>query len=150
MLQDYPNFEVIVFDDCSEDESVQVVEQLAKQDSRIKLFAHKKHLGMRDNFEFAMRQVKPDYVIALGGDDGLVPGAIQRMYEIIKETNCQLLTWPHAHLSYANSQSNGHNILTIKRRKKDVIKRIKSSDFLQKIARTLIYQIDECPMFYIK
>lgn len=150
MIQDYPNFEVIVSDDCSEDESVQVVEELAKQDPRIKLYAHKKHLGMRDNFEFALRQVKPGYVMALGGDDGLVPGCISRMCEIIQETNSQLLTWPHAHFSYPNPQTKGRNILTIKKQKKDVIKEIKSSDFLQKIAKTLIYQIDECPMFYIK
>ena len=86
MIQDYPNFEVIVSDDCSDDNSVEVIERLCKQDSRIKLFAHKQHLGMRDNFEFALSQVKPGYVMALGGDDGLVPGCITRMYQILTET----------------------------------------------------------------
>lgn len=65
MLQDYPNFEIIVSDDCSEDQSVEVISNLAKQDKRIKLFAHDHHLGMRDNFEFALNQVKTGYVIAL-------------------------------------------------------------------------------------
>lgn len=150
MLQDYPNFEVIVSDDCSEDESVNIVEKLAKQDHRIKLFAHKKHLGMRDNFEFALRQVQSGFVMALGGDDGLVPGAIQRMYEIINETGCQLLTWAHAHFMYANNETGGRNLIRVKRQKRNVIKEIKSSDFLCKIAKTFIYQIDECPMFYVK
>ena len=50
MMQDYPNFEIIISDDCSEDNSVEVAEELAKRDSRIKVFAHKQHLGMRDNF----------------------------------------------------------------------------------------------------
>ena len=86
MIQDYPNFEIIVSDDCSEDNSVEVIQELANLDSRIKLFAHKEHLGMRDNFEFALNQVKPGYVMALGGDDGLVPGCIWEMYRIIKET----------------------------------------------------------------
>ena len=71
MIQDYPNFEVIVSDDCSEDNSVEVIGDLAKKDPRIKLFAHKEHLGMRDNFEFALNQVRPGYVMALGGGDGL-------------------------------------------------------------------------------
>ena len=57
MIQDYPNFEVIVSDDCSEDNSVEVIQELAQQDSRIKLFAHKEHLGMRDNFEFALNHL---------------------------------------------------------------------------------------------
>ena len=150
MLQDYPNFEVIVSDDCSEDNSVEVVEGLMKQDPRIKLFAHKEHLGMRENFEFALRQVRPGYVMALGGDDGLVEGSIQRMYEIIQETGTQLLTWSHAHYVYENQDSQGHSLLTIRRDKKDGYRAIKSKDFLNKIAKTFIYQIDECPMFYIK
>lgn len=150
MLQDYPNLEIIVSDDCSEDNSVEVVEEQMKHDPRIKLFAHKRHLGMRENFEFALSQVKPGYVMALGGDDGLVFGGIQRMYEIIKETGTQLLTWSHAHFSYENKNSAGHNLLTIKREKNSGYKAINSKDFLRKIAETFIYQIDECPMFYIK
>ena len=150
MIQDYPNFEIIVSDDCSVDNSVEIVKYLAAKDKRIKLFAHNKHLGMRENFEFALRQVKPGYVMALGGDDGLVPNAIQRMFEIIKETGTELLTWAHAHFSYENEKTVGHNLLTIKREKNQYIKEIKSSDFLNKIAKTFIYQIDECPMFYIK
>lgn len=149
MIQDYPNFEVIVSDDCSEDNSVEVIGKLAEQDSRIKLFAHKEHLGMRDNFEFALNQVKPGYVMALGGDDGLTPGCIWRMYEIIKETGLQLLAWPPATFCYSGIVG-GRNIFYIRRRKKGKVKCIKSSDFLNKITETFNYQIDECPMFYMK
>lgn len=150
IIQDYPNLEIIVSDDCSEDNSVEVVEELARQDSRIKLFAHKQHLGMRENFEFALRQVKPGYVIALGGDDGLVPGSITKMYNILKKTGAKLLTWPLAIFAYATPESAGRNILAVKRPKFTGVKMLKSKDFLQKIARTFIYQINECPMFYMK
>ena len=51
MIQDYPNFEVIVGDDCSDDNTVKLVRELQKQDSRIKLIAHQQHVGMRMNFE---------------------------------------------------------------------------------------------------
>lgn len=149
MIQDYPNFEVIVSDDCSEDNSVEVISELAKQDPRIKLFAHKEHLGMRDNFEFALSQVKSGYVLALGGDDGLVPGCIWKMYNIIKETGRQLLTWSTAGFNYPIDES-GSGLLYIKRRKSDDVRFIKSEDFLNKIAKTFHYQIDECPMFYMK
>ena len=44
IIQDYPNFEIIVSDDCSVDESVEVVRKMIKIDSRIKLFEHKNHL----------------------------------------------------------------------------------------------------------
>lgn len=149
MIQDYPNFEVIVSDDCSEDNSVEVIQEMANRDSRIKLFAHKEHLGMRDNFEFALNQVKPGYVMALGGDDGLVPGCIWEMYRIIKNTGRQLLTWTPAGFSYPKNKG-GKNIFYVRRVKDTGIKFIKSEEFLNKIASTFHYQTDDCPMFYMK
>lgn len=150
MIQDYPNFEIIVSDDCSKDNSVEVIANLAAKDPRIKLFAHKHHLGMRDNFEFALNQVSPGYVIALGGDDGLTPGCIWRMYEIIQDTKAQLLTWTPAVFAYPTAYSNGHSILSIRRKKDTGVKMLKSKDFLTKISKTFAYQIDECPMLYMK
>ncbi|MBR4065135.1 MAG: glycosyltransferase family 2 protein [Bacteroidaceae bacterium] len=149
MIQEYPNFEVIVSDDCSEDNSVEVVEELAKKDPRIKLFAHKKHLGMRDNFEFALNQVQPGYVMALGGDDGLVPGCITRMYELIQETGKELLTWPSNFFFYPNNE-NGKSKFVINKRTNYQTKILKSTDYLNKISRSLNYMTEDCPMFYIK
>jgi hypothetical protein len=149
MAQDYSNFEIIVSDDCSADRSVEVVRELMAIDSRIKLFAHERHLGMRENFEFALRQAQPGYVIALGGDDGLVVGAVKRMHQILQETGRELLTWPLAGFTYPE-QRGGQNILWIERRKHRGVRFIKSRDFLNAIARTFRYQISECPMFYMK
>lgn len=149
MMQDYPNFEIIVSDDGSSDSSVQVVRQLMKIDSRIKLFAHEHHLGMRENFEFALSQVRPGYVIALGGDDGLVPGCITRMQEILSTSGRELLTWPLAGFTYPEHED-GENIVYIERRKDRGIRFIKSREFLNTIARTFRYQVAECPMFYMK
>ena len=149
MIQDYPNFEIIISDDYSEDNSVEVVRELIKIDSRIKLFAHEQHLGMRENFEFALRQVKDGFVMALGGDDALVPGCIWRMYEILLNTKRELLTWTPAGFTYPD-QENGKNIFYIKRKKSAGIKFINSANFLNKISHTFLYQIDECPMLFMK
>ena len=149
MIQDYPNFEIIISDDCSEDNSVAVVRELAIKDDRIKLFAHDHHLGMRDNFEFALNQVRPGYVMALGGDDGLVPECVSKMYEILSSTKKELLTWTPAGFTYPDHEG-GKNIFYVKRKKNSGIKFVKSEDFLNKIAKTFHYQIDECPMLFMK
>ena len=149
MIQDYPNLEILVSDDCSEDNSVAVVQELMKMDKRIQLFAHKQHLGMRDNFEFVLDKVKPGYVMALGGDDALVPGAIWRMLEILKQTHTQLLTWTPDLFHYAE-EPDGPNIICIRRWKKHFVKKLKSTDYLNTISKTFNYMIDECPMFYVK
>lgn len=147
MIQEYPNFEVIVSDDCSDDNSVQIAKEAALKDPRIKVFAHKKHLGMRDNFEFALSQVRPGYVMALGGDDGLTPGCIQRMYEILNETQRKLLTWVPAGFTYP-SEEGGESIFNV-RRKHAPTKIVKSADFLSQLTETFNYQVLGCPMFYI-
>ncbi|WP_456058724.1 glycosyltransferase family 2 protein [Butyricimonas sp.] len=149
MLQDYPNFEIIVSDDCSTDNSVAVVQELMKKDPRIRLYAHDHHLGMRDNFEFALNQVRPGYVLALGGDDGLVPGCIWRMYEILASTGTELLTWTPANFVYSDHEE-GKNIMYIRKRRNSGVKICRSEDYLNKIAKTFKYQIDETPMFYMK
>ncbi len=148
MIQDYPNFEVIVSDDCSVDNSVEVAQELARRDCRIKVFPHDHHLGMHDNFEFALNQVRPGYVMALGGDDALTPNCIWRMYELIKESGRQLLTWIPASFYYPENA--GDKNLFIVRRTKQPYKILKSKDFLQQLSKTFRYQIDECPMFYVK
>ncbi len=149
MMQDYPNFEIIVSDDGSTGSSVQVVRQLMEIDRRVKLFAHERHLGMRENFEFALNQVRPGYVIALGGDDGLVPGCISRMHEILSTTGRELLTWPLAGFTYPEREG-GENIVYIERRKDRGVRFIRSRDFLNGIAKPFRYQVSECPMFYMK
>lgn len=148
-IQDYPNFEIIVSDDCSKDNSVELVYELMEKDKRIKLFAHQKHLGMRDNFEFALNQVKPGYVMALGGDDGLVPGCLWRMYEILSTTNKELLTWTPAGFTYSDYEG-GKNVFYVKRKKNSGVKFIKSENFLNNLTKTFIYQNDECPMLFMK
>ncbi len=148
MNQDYPNYEIIVSDDCSEDNSVEVVKELQQRDSRITLYAHTKHLGMRDNFEFALSKVRPGYVLALGGDDGLAPNSIFRMYEILKSTNRKLLAWNPA--GYLYSDLPGKDIFNVKRCKKNKPQIIKSSDYLNKIAKSFYYCSDDSPMFYVK
>lgn len=149
MIQDYPNFEIIVSDDCSTDDSVEIVNDLINKDSRIKLFAHSRHIGMRDNFEFALNQVRPGYVMALGGDDGLTPGSVWRMYEILSSTKRELLTWVPAGFTYSDLEG-GRNIFYIRRKKNRGVKFINSELFLNSLTKTFIYQVDDCPMLFMK
>jgi hypothetical protein len=104
---------------------------------------------MRNNFEFALNQVRPGYVMALGGDDGLVAGGIQRMYELIKDTGRNVLTWNTSYFMYPNEEGGKPKFL-IKRDRQKEVQIIRSENFLNRIARTLQYQTDDCPMFYMK
>ena len=72
-MQRYEPLEIIVSDDGSTDSTRAVVEEASRRDPRIRLIAHDRPIGMRDNFEFTLQQAKPGFVIMLGSDDGLLP-----------------------------------------------------------------------------
>jgi len=147
-LQDYEPLEVIVSDDGSTDNTRQVVEEAARLDPRIRYLSTGAPLGMRDNFEWALGHVKPGFVIALGGDDGLMPGGISGMHETIRGTGANLLTWPAPLYSYPNvNGANGQLIVS----RRTGLRLVDSRQFLRRQAETLHYLSDvECPMFYVK
>jgi len=147
-MQDYDNYEVIVSDDGSTDNTKEVVEAAMRSDSRIRYFSHGSGIGMRNNFEFALQQVKPGFVIALGGDDGLLPGGLNGMNNVLRETGLDLLSWPAALYSFPNVYGpNGQLVLYHKKG----VKIIDSRQFLSRQATNLYYLTDvESPMFYVK
>ena len=147
--QSYPNLEIIVADDASNDDTVDMVTKFAQSDARIKLVARKERVGMRDNFEMALEQVRPGFVIALGGDDGLIPEGINGMYKILEETKTELLTWCPSVFEYP-SESNPKGQFSIYHRNKG-IKIIDSNTYLERQTINFNYVSDiESPMFYVK
>jgi len=77
--QDYPNWEIVVSDNCSEDDIAGYVADLA--DDRIRYFRTDKFVPVTDNWNNALTQSRGDYVVMLGDDDGLMPGYFTRLRE---------------------------------------------------------------------
>jgi glycosyltransferase involved in cell wall biosynthesis len=151
--QNYQNLEIIISDDASSDNTKELVEQFENRDKRVKYIRREIPLGMRLNFEKTLELVKPGFVLALGGDDGLMPYAIQDMWYILKNTNQQLLTWePPTYVYPDNYNKSGQLMVSLKKVKaNNEVQIIQSSDFLQRQANNLAYSSDiECPMFYVK
>lgn len=68
LRQDYKNFEVIISDDCSTDNTEEVVANF--KDSRIKYFKNEKNLGRVGNYKNALYNYSlGDWVVNLDGDD---------------------------------------------------------------------------------
>lgn len=152
-LQEYDNLEIIVSDDGSTDNTREVVEDAARKDPRIRYVAPTNGTGMLDNFEFALDQVKPGYVLALGADDGLLPHGIRGMCDVLHDTGQEMLCWPPPTYFYANTRmETAQMILHINGGRLQTGQRlIASRSFLERQARELSYVSDiESPMFYVK
>ena len=145
--QDYENLEIIVSDDGSSDGTKAMVAEAARKDARVK-YITPGSVGMRDNFEFALDHVKPGYVIALGGDDGILPYGISQMWRALEETGMDLLTWRPLTFTYSGVRP-GKAQLALSRHGKSKI--LRSSEYLGRQVKNLNYLHDfESPMFYIK
>lgn len=55
LSQTFPITELIISDDASADTTPEILQQLAMQDSRIRLVMQEKNLGFSNNFQQAMR-----------------------------------------------------------------------------------------------
>lgn len=148
IMQEYPNLEILVADDASTDGTTDMVNRFCNFDKRVRLIHREQRIGMRDNFEFALNEVNEGYVIALGGDDGVLPNGIQKMYDTIQLTGTQLLTWSPPSYEYP-SEAKPNGQFYYYRHKG--IKKVDSSKYLARQSAALNYLSDiECPMFYVK
>lgn len=87
--QDYENLDIIVSDNCSGDGTDAVVQRA--NDGRIRYLNTGRRLSMSHNWEFALGHVREGWVTFMGDDDGLLPGGIRRVAEIIQATRAQVL-----------------------------------------------------------
>ena len=71
--QTYKNIRLLISDDCSTDDTRQILEQYQKKDNRIEIFFQEKNLGYIRNFAFLLNQVKNKYYMLSDQDDVWLP-----------------------------------------------------------------------------
>jgi len=81
LKQDYYNFELIISDNFSSDNTKNVVENF--KDERIKYLNTGCRVSMSDNWEFALNNFNGDWVTILGDDDALMPNALSKVNVLI-------------------------------------------------------------------
>jgi glycosyltransferase involved in cell wall biosynthesis len=69
--------EIIVSDDASTDETLEVIEQLARSDSRVRLLRQDRNSGGIQNWNVAMAAAKGDLIAWCSDDDRYLPGHLQ-------------------------------------------------------------------------
>lgn len=78
LAQTYQNWELLITDDCSTDDSREIVSRYAASDSRIKLFKLEKNSGAGIARNNSIRNAKGRYVAFLDSDDLWTPQKLER------------------------------------------------------------------------
>lgn len=86
--QTYPNWEMIIMDDCSTDDTRDIVGALSRQDSRIKYHCLPANAGAAVARTEAMRLAEGQWMAFLDSDDLWHPEKLQRQLDFMKENGC--------------------------------------------------------------
>ncbi len=81
LCQTLEDWELLVVDDASTDETVSILRQYAAQDVRVRLLERHKNQGFIVNRNMALQHTAGDYVCILDADDWLSPDALQLAVE---------------------------------------------------------------------
>ncbi|HGS0209804.1 TPA: glycosyltransferase family 2 protein [Streptococcus pneumoniae] len=87
--QTYSNIEIILVDDGSTDASIEICDEFAEKDSRVKVF-HKKNEGVAVARNFGIQQSNGQYVVIVDSDDVAVDRMIEVLYTQIKEKDADI------------------------------------------------------------
>lgn len=86
MEQTYPHFRIIIRDDCSSDQSVDLIEKFSqKYPGKILFIKGKKNLGACHNFATLLRYTKADYIMFSDADDIWLPTKIEESFVLMQE-----------------------------------------------------------------
>ena len=83
--QTYKNLEIIVIDDGSIDKTYTIVEELAKDDNRIKLYKNEKNLKIVKTLNRALSLANGEYIARMDGDDISAPDRIEKKVRFLEE-----------------------------------------------------------------
>lgn len=111
LTQTYPNFEILVSDNCSNDGSFEYINSI--DDNRIRYIKTEKSLSMTQHFEFALSHAGDGYIMCIGADDGLMPGAINYVNEIVSKYKVLAVGCQYAHYFWPNAPVPQHGRLVL-------------------------------------
>ena len=89
--QTYPNFELLVVNDCSTDGTEKLVESFAAKDSRVRLISNEKNSGVSYTRKHGLEEAKGEWIAILDSDDAWAPEKLEKQIALQEKTNADLL-----------------------------------------------------------
>ena len=84
LAQSYQNFELILVNDGSKDNSLEIAKDFAKQDSRIRVISDGLNRKLPARLNQIIREAKGKYIARMDADDIMHPQRLQRQFEILE------------------------------------------------------------------
>ncbi|MBQ7257595.1 MAG: glycosyltransferase family 2 protein [Abditibacteriota bacterium] len=92
LAQDFDDYEIILCDDGSTDQSGAICDEYAQKDSKIRVI-HKENEGLILTRRAAIRASEGEYLMHLDSDDYMLPGCLSSVKKAIDDTGADMVIW---------------------------------------------------------
>lgn len=89
--QTYTNFELLIIDDCSKDNTLSIAENFGQKDSRVKIIKNDKNCGVSYTRKHGLEEAKGEWIAVLDSDDAWTSDKLEKQIRLQKETGGDLL-----------------------------------------------------------
>ena len=101
LFQTYHNWELLIIDDCSSDNTISIVKEFAESNPRIRYFSTNQNTGSPSQpRNIGIEQAKGDYIAFLDSDDIWLPNKLEEQLAFMQEygydfvySNYEKMTW---------------------------------------------------------
>lgn len=108
LSQTYPDFELLVVNDCSSDRTVELVKSIAAKDSRVRLVSNVKNSGVSYTRKHGLEEAKGSWIAILDSDDAWTPEKLEKQIALQKKMNADLLFTGSAFMDADGQLINGY------------------------------------------
>ncbi|MDR2709098.1 MAG: glycosyltransferase [Elusimicrobiota bacterium] len=89
--QDYKNWELILVDDCSKDDTFSICKEYAQKDKRIKVFQNEKNLKLPASLNVGFSHASGEFYTWTSDDNFYLPNALSSMLKTLQEKKVDIV-----------------------------------------------------------
>lgn len=109
IMQSYQNWELIIVNDCSTDNTAEIANEYVKKDKRIKYYKNEKNMRLPKTLNKGFSLSKGDYLTWTSDDNLFKQGAFEKMIDALKRDNADFV-----YASYETIDENGNYLDYVK------------------------------------
>lgn len=104
-LQTYKNLEIIVSDNCSTDNTAEIVREAQEKDPRIIYLRHESNVGAFSNYKFVVEKASGDYFLFHADDHWLASNCVEALVNSLLQHDTHMIAVPSIIFIRDNSDS---------------------------------------------
>lgn len=91
LKQTYQNLELLLIDDCSTDNSLEIAREYEQKDARVRVIAAEHNSGVANVRNRGIQEANGQYIALLDSDDVWTEDKLERQLQLVKKTNAKIV-----------------------------------------------------------